>query len=166
MASPTFWKRFEWWGLGFIFVLWTVLLLRPEPATFQQEVVAPYWRYPLAKSVHVGFYALLAGWGLRLVRENRLGLKPWQAWWPLPLLTVHAAATEFLQTMVKERTGSVPDVGWDHLGIILGGAIWRLAAQFQLNSFAVEAASVSSVATPIEAIPGPEKSPGAANEPR
>lgn len=160
MSSSTFRKRFEWWGWCVTFVLWTILLLRPEPATFQQEVVAPLWRYPLAKSVHVGFYALLAAWVLRLVRRNHLSLTPWQAWWPVPVLSLHAAATEYLQTMVKERTGSVLDVGWDHLGIILGWSIWRLTAQYQLNAFATGTPAASPLPALLEASPNPGENPG------
>jgi VanZ family protein len=45
-------------------------------------------------------------------------------------LSLHAVATEALQNLVPTRSGSLRDVGLDHLGILIGAAVsrWRRRA--------------------------------------
>ncbi len=93
---------------------WTAALLTPHPARASRQVLSPATGYPAAKTLHVAAYACLAGvipW---------LGLRGGRRWWLVALLSLHAAATELFQRWVPERTGSLTDVGIDHLGILLG----------------------------------------------
>jgi hypothetical protein len=103
--------------------VWTVGLLTPHPVRASREVLTPATAYPASKTLHVAAYALLAGtlpW---------LGLRGGRRWWLVGFLSLHAAATELLQRWVPDRTGSLTDVGLDHLGVLLGLACtwpaWR-----------------------------------------
>jgi len=113
-------RQMGWIGWLLFLLIWTALLLRPEPAQIPNSVVPSYWRYPIAKAVHVTAYAILFAWGRYLARTGAIGSKGAISWWPLPLLSLHGFLTEYLQTLVRLRTGSIADVGWDHLGILLG----------------------------------------------
>ena len=130
--------------LGWIFwvnflVVWTIALLRPEPVTIQEVAVASEWRYFLAKGFHVGVYGILTGWGgylvslaasvsLGAIRAGNtsgadIGYKP--IGFLGLLLLCHGALGEFLQTFTSKRHGSIFDVLWDGLGVILGFlALW------------------------------------------
>jgi hypothetical protein len=68
----------------------------------------------LAKILHVVAYAglaILSGW-LRLPCRWR--------WVILFIIMAHAPVTELLQLNIEGRTGTLRDVGLDHLGIGLG----------------------------------------------
>lgn len=134
------------WGLwGLLLAVWTIVLLRPEPVTIQEVAVPSEWRYLLAKGFHVGMYGILAAWGGYLVSlaaavslaairagnttdttvacrgHGYLGL----------ILLGHGGLTEILQTFTSKRHGSVVDVLWDGLGVILGLLIlWVCLAYF------------------------------------
>jgi len=117
-------RRIEWVAWCLAVGVWTLLLLRPEPTTIQNNFVPTPWRYLLAKTVHVGVYAALTFWALRLATTPaQTREKTRLTWWPWLLFSAHAFLTEWGQTMVKERSGSLLDVGWDHLGIVLGTVI-------------------------------------------
>lgn len=98
--------------------VWTILLLRPEPVTFQEVAVPVPWRYALAKGLHVGVYALLSGWGCCLIQHK---------WWVLGVgLLCHGALTEGLQTFTQFRHGAIADVAWDGLGVGIGLCVARV----------------------------------------
>ncbi len=106
-----------WW---LAVAVWTLGLLTPHPVRLSKELFTASVGFSLAKALHVSAYAVLTAcipWlGLRRGR-----------WWLLVFLSFHAAATEFLQQWVPERTASLRDVGLDHLGILLGLlGTWRL----------------------------------------
>lgn len=113
-------RQMGWMGWLLFLLVWTALLLRPEPAQIPNSVVPSYWRYPIAKTVHVTAYAILFAWGRYLARTSPNGSRGIISWWPLLILSLHGFLTEYLQTMVRLRTGSIADVAWDHLGIFLG----------------------------------------------
>jgi hypothetical protein len=97
------------------FALWTGGLLLPMPSDGAGTLpwLTPY-KVVVAKSLHVAAYAglaVLGGW-LRLPCRFR--------WVLLFVIMVHAPATELLQTRIEGRTGTLKDVGLDHLGIGLG----------------------------------------------
>jgi hypothetical protein len=99
--------------------VWTVMLEMPVPATghLPGGAYIVTYRPVLAKTLHVMMYTamtLLAAW-LRLPAR----------WRPLMMfaLMAHATATELLQALLADychRTGTLNDVGLDHLGIALG----------------------------------------------
>jgi VanZ family protein len=111
--------RARWSICSAFFLLWTILLLVPIPDTGPLEDLPPGRREIVAKFVHVITYALLAvmgGWLHVTVR--------WR-WALLFVLMAHGTLTELLQTQVG-RGGSLGDVGWDHLGVLLGlAATWK-----------------------------------------
>ena len=48
------------WALWLVCLgIWTAALLRPEPAVFNREVIAPHFDFPLSKILHMGAYAFL-----------------------------------------------------------------------------------------------------------
>ena len=103
--------------------LWTVALLIPIPKNTASRLLGGEDGIHLfGKMLHVGAYGFLAvlGGSMPLARRQRCLL--------LGGLSAHAFATEFLQRFV-ERGASWRDVGFDHLGIVLGVAIgwhwWR-----------------------------------------
>lgn len=100
-----------WWLL---LVLWTIGLLRPEPIQMQHELMSPALGWVTAKGLHLGVYALLAFFASNLpgTYSNKLIC--------YVILVAHAFATEFFQQWVKERTGSITDVGINLTGIVLG----------------------------------------------
>ncbi|MFM7098252.1 MAG: VanZ family protein [Gemmataceae bacterium] len=100
-----------WWLL---LVLWTIGLLRPEPIQMQHELISPALSWVTAKGLHLGVYALLAFFASNLpgTYSNKLIC--------YVILVAHAFATEFFQQWVKERTGSITDVGINLTGIVLG----------------------------------------------
>ncbi len=126
-----------WFLWGVLLVVWTVALLRPEPVTIQENVVPSHWRYFLAKGFHVGIYAILAIWGGYLVSlatsvslgaimaGNTMGAGIGYralAFFGLILL-LHGAISEIMQTFTSKRHGSVVDVLWDGLGIVVGNVV-------------------------------------------
>lgn len=102
-------------------VVLTAALLRPEPALASRELLPPDAEYPAAKAVHITAYALLV---------LLLALSRWPrevTWLGLGLISLHAAWTEVGQTFVPGRYGSLRDVGFDHVGILIGLALaWLL----------------------------------------
>jgi VanZ family protein len=113
--GPRFRPQLRWFVWGVVVVLWSVALLRPEPAhvaaaTFPEEGT----RYFAAKSLHVGAYAFLAILSAWLPIRRR-----WR-WLLLLALSVHGLGTEFFQQFVPDRTGSWRDVGFDHIGLVWG----------------------------------------------
>jgi hypothetical protein len=74
----------------------------------------------LSKLFHVSDYALMAVLTAWLPAPRRLrGLL-------LLFLSAHAMGTEFIQLFVATRTGTLHDIGLDHVGIALGLALtWK-----------------------------------------
>jgi VanZ family protein len=102
--------------------LLTYGLLSPDPPEVGEKYVPSPLRFWASKAVHVGGYAYLSALVgfLPLTARGEAGVRL--------LLVAHGAATEYLQTFVEGRYGSVMDVGIDTAGIILGWAsvlLWR-----------------------------------------
>jgi len=100
---------------------WSAALLTTKPAQVAVATLAPPALQYTGKTLHVVCYALLAvltGW---LQPPRRLG------WLLLLFLSLHAFGTEYGQRFVPMRGPSLLDVGWDHLGIVLGLVLgWKL----------------------------------------
>src|ERR1700757_2688746 len=117
-ASPPPPSPWSWRGLVWLayFALWTYGLLMRMPPSGPPGLkwLSSSYQFYIAKTVHVVAYAGLAGlsgW-LRVPCRFR--------WILLFIIMAHAPATELLQLGVEGRTGSLRDVGLDHLGIGLG----------------------------------------------
>jgi VanZ family protein len=84
-----------------------------------EEDLPPDARFYLAKALHVTAYACWAALtaGLPVARSRRLAL--------LPLLCVHAGATELLQLMIPPRSGSWRDALLNLAGLGIGVLLTR-----------------------------------------
>jgi VanZ family protein len=114
--------RWRWWLWGGYVTTWTVALVMPVPphpfpAAGDQEATL---KFVVAKALHVGAYVvmtLLTAW-LRAPAANR-GLLMF-------LLMAHGTATELIQANLSYREGTLRDVGFDHLGVLIGLILsWR-----------------------------------------
>jgi VanZ family protein len=93
--------------------IWTTSLLTPHPVRIA-DAVLPKEHTVYFKTLHVTGYVVLT---------ILTGLLRVPASWRRVLvcfLSLHALGTEFLQNFVPERYPSWADVGWDHIGIVLG----------------------------------------------
>jgi VanZ family protein len=121
--APAFWQKphcrwLVWASFGSV---WTFLLLMPFPAQawFASGPVA-HWRFPLAKTTHVLAYTLWT------VLSGGLRVPPCYRWLVLFLVMAHAPASELAQRWIPNRSGTLEDVVFDHLGVALGLALsWR-----------------------------------------
>jgi VanZ family protein len=115
------------WAVWIAFLcLWSVALLVPDPVGFllaykpDDLELSHETTFLMAKTLHVTAYAtaaILTGW-LRAPGVWRWALL---AFWFL-----HAGATEIGQLFIPGRSGSLRDVGLDHLGLVIGVALsWR-----------------------------------------
>lgn len=106
----TRWASVWWLGLA----IWTVLLLMPIPAQTGDTLdgITLGRKYLVAKMLHVTAYGVFAWWAGRLHARRR--------WLILFVLMAHATATELLQHYVVGRNGDLRDVGFDHLGVLIG----------------------------------------------
>jgi VanZ family protein len=104
-------------------IAWTTALVVPVPNAeelpFGEELFTH--RVLFAKSVHVSAYALFA---------ILVGWLQWpQCWRPLLMcgLMLHGAGSEWIQeNLTSTRSGSLSDVLFDHLGILVGLCIsWK-----------------------------------------
>jgi VanZ family protein len=94
--------------------VWTTALLTPQPVQVADAILSKENSFFAFKTLHVSAYALLTiltGWLNAPSRWRRL---------LLCFLSVHALSTEFCQRFVPNRYPSWADVGWDHIGIVLG----------------------------------------------
>lgn len=120
------------WALGL--AVWTYLLIAPV------EWLPPWLRFggsgiskllTWSRIGHASAYATLAAI-VPLLPIRRTGhVVLWC------LLSIHACATEYIQTLVPTRTGSWIDVATDHFGIMLGLVV-GLAVAGQRKSPPVE----------------------------
>jgi VanZ family protein len=95
-------------------ILWTIALLIPVPDKSAKEVLGSDDRvFILHKLVHISAYAFLT------IVAGLMTLTTNQRWLILLLLSFHGFATEFLQGFVN-RGSSIYDVGFDHIGILIG----------------------------------------------
>jgi VanZ family protein len=118
----------HWWGIGHFLLfaallgLWTWKLVSPNPVP--DEVRARLTELDLAfvvaKTLHLGGYAVLAALAGTLPVPRR-----WRAFL-VGLLALHGVATEVAQTFVPNRTGKASDVLIDWIGIALGALAARL----------------------------------------
>jgi hypothetical protein len=102
-------------------IAWSLALLTPQPVTLRNEVIHDETLGLIAaKTLHVAAYAvwvILTAWLPAPCRTR---------WLLLIVISAHAFATEYFQGMVPLRTPSWADIGWDHLGLILGIFVaWR-----------------------------------------
>lgn len=97
----------------------SLVLLTPQPPQLVRAAVGPETGFTLAKSFHLAAFALLA------ILSGRLPLSGRGRWVMLAALSLYAAGTEALQTLVPGRSGCWPDVTLNHTGLFLG-----LAASF------------------------------------
>ncbi|MCS7046944.1 MAG: VanZ family protein [Gemmataceae bacterium] len=112
----------RWLAFALFSAVWTALLVMP--GTVHDEIPLGEFlrsrRVVLAKCVHVGCYAVFA------VLAGRLPLALAGRLMVLYGLMLHAAATEFIQLYVVQRSGSLSDVLFDDLGILIGlAASWK-----------------------------------------
>ncbi|HZU36703.1 MAG TPA: VanZ family protein [Gemmataceae bacterium] len=99
--------------------VWTTALLTLFPVEISRQVLPENLRFPTAKTLHVSAYAFLAFLTVLLPARGRV------RWLLIAFLSLHAFATEYLQTFIG-RGGALADVGLDHIGILLGLLIgWR-----------------------------------------
>jgi VanZ family protein len=94
--------------------LWTLALLTSFPVQVKDAVLPPQAGYHASKLLHVCAYAFLAGFAAWLLPDQLLRFLP------ILVLSVHAFGTEYLQQFVALRTGSLTDVGFNHVGLVLG----------------------------------------------
>jgi VanZ family protein len=94
--------------------IWTTALLTTYPVRVKEAVFTPQAGYPASKLLHVGAYAALAAAAAWLLPGSKFRLLP------VLFLSLHAFGTEYLQTFTESRTGSLTDVGINHIGIALG----------------------------------------------
>jgi VanZ family protein len=100
--------------------VWTAALLTTYPVEVSRRVLPSDFQFPTAKVLHVGAYAFLT------VLAARLPVRGRARWLFVAFLSLHGFATEYLQTFIKGRSGSLRDVALDHLGIALGLVLgWR-----------------------------------------
>jgi VanZ family protein len=110
----------RWLLWGTYVTAWTTALLTPQPVDVADAVLPTATSFFFAKSLHVGAYAMLT------VLSGWLPLPARFRWLALVFVSVHAWGTEFLQGFVPARYPSLLDVGFDHLGILVGVAVtWR-----------------------------------------
>jgi VanZ family protein len=108
------------WLVWWVYVLvMSVALLTPNPV----HASTPHGRQALfltSKVIHISAYLVLAfltGW-LRAPGRSR--------WLLLVFLSAHALGTEYLQQFVPSRVSNWYDVGYNHLGLVLGLALsWK-----------------------------------------
>jgi VanZ family protein len=106
-------------------VAWTVALEVPipEPSALPGSEIIVTNKKLIAKSGHVVIYAVMT------VLSAWVPLATRYRWLMMLFLMGHATATELLQAALEEychRGGSLADVGYDHLGILLGAVIsWK-----------------------------------------
>lgn len=118
--SPLSRRRWIIWSAYTL--VWTVALVFPvsESANLHLEEVLLGRKYVVTKLVHIAAYAafaILSGW-LRAPVRHRLLL--------LAFIMIHATVTELIQLRLSTRSGTLNDVAYDHLGIILGlVASWK-----------------------------------------
>jgi VanZ family protein len=113
-CSPWPAVKYRWLLWGLYVAAWSTALLVPLPAGGEWKIHNINLKFYFAKAVHVGAYAvwaLLSGW--------LLAPRGWR-WLLLAGMVAHGAATEYLQTFVRGRTGNLRDVGLDLIGICLG----------------------------------------------
>jgi len=114
--------RWRWVIWAIYVVVWTSMLVMPTPdiGELRNEALGIDFKYLIGKSLHVGAYAMLAiltGW---------LRVPPSWRWTLVFFIMVHGTITELIQLRIPSRSGSLQDVGFDHLGIGLGLLIsWK-----------------------------------------
>jgi VanZ family protein len=109
------------WTLWLLYVAaWSTALLTPHPVRVAEAVLPKESLFGTAKTLHVLAYLAWTVLTLYLPapRPIRFGL--------LIFLSAHAMATEYFQQFVPPRTGSWRDVGLDHVGILLGLALFGI----------------------------------------
>src|SRR4051794_3983468 len=107
-------RRRIFWAVAL--AVWTAMLFVPNPSLSTVGMTDPprdvkYW---FAKALHVLAYAGLAASAGTLQIPARF------RWSILYVLMVHATVTEFVQLFIPGRLGSLEDVGFDHIGVLLG----------------------------------------------
>ncbi|MBI2804626.1 MAG: hypothetical protein HYX68_06535 [Planctomycetes bacterium] len=115
--------RWQVWSL--FVVAWTLALEVPvpDPGHLPAGAILSTNKYLFAKTLHVAAYAGLTAFSGWVVVASR------HRWLMMLFLMGHATASELLQAALEpycHRGGSLTDVGFDQLGILLGTAVgWR-----------------------------------------
>src|SRR5262245_59557928 len=105
--------RWRWYLWLAVFLLWTIGLVIPDPLSREKkEPDVASLLFVAAKLVHLSAYAVLAAAAAYLP-----GRKPY---WLLLILALHAPLTEWIQTYVPSREGSIRDVCVDLAGVAVG----------------------------------------------
>ncbi len=111
------------WLLWCVYVLlWTTVLVLPgAPIDKLAPDISIIWKYFIAKTGHVAAYALWT------ILSGRPPVPARFRWLLVFVLMAHASGTELLQMLyVPGRFGHLVDVGFDHLGIMIGIALtWK-----------------------------------------
>ena len=100
--------RWAFWGL---LVAVSIALLRPEPIAVRDELVPEEGRFHAAKAFHIIGYAILTGLGTIGFPGRGITLGA--------CLVAHGALVEIIQPHVG-RNGTVTDVAFDAVGVLLG----------------------------------------------
>jgi len=123
------WRWVIWGGCV---AVWTLALLTPQPVMLAREVLPPASEFPTSKVLHVCTYAFLT------ILSAWLGVQGPKRWLLVVFLSLHGGLTEYFQTFIPLRTGSLLDVGLDHLGILLGLLLswkwWRNGTRMNADS--------------------------------
>jgi VanZ family protein len=122
-SGPSRWDRkiLPWAVWLIALTVWTIALVSPDPV--RKRIVPEEAAFSLAKLLHVSAYAFLTvllAWlpvSTRMRYRMAIGL------------VGHGALTEFLQTFVEGRTGSIRDVLFDALGVGIGLLLMRALAR-------------------------------------
>ncbi len=101
-------------------IAWSTALLTPQPVDVAQAVLPTTMEYVTAKVLHISAYAVFA------MLSAWLPVTPRYRWLLVLFVSMHAFGTECFQAFVPQRYPSLRDVGFDHVGILLGLAFtWR-----------------------------------------
>lgn len=121
------------WLIWLVYVaLWTWALLLPNPDQWirallfasgsdsrpenpvSQQLLSVLESFLFSKGLHIAAYALMAVLSAWVARQRPI------RWWLLGFMSLHALGTEFFQSWEPSRHPSWNDVGFDHIGIVLG----------------------------------------------
>jgi len=142
-TTPSYskWSLFAWISWWLALGLLTYGLVSPDPANVATDVLTGDTRMLVSKSIHVGAYgslAFFAGW-LLANRGSRIGL--WL------LLVGHGALTEYIQTFVDGRSGTISDVVIDCIGITLGALLVQALRRWRSTLPEAPASSAPAIST-------------------
>lgn len=116
------WAALLFWPL---LVIWTWLLVRPNPIPEIVEAIPGSWRFLAAKTLHGGTYAFMTVLGLIWTTSPRGRILV------VALLLMHGVGTEVTQTFVPNRSGEVRDVLVDWTGVLIATMVMRFSVRYR-----------------------------------